>query len=71
MHEINLQSVLQWIFFALEQMLLGRHVIALVPVSLPLPENWKSRLNAKRNVIRLSFSIAGTNIANIIIVVQA
>jgi hypothetical protein len=70
MHEIDLKGVFLWAFLALEKMVLGRHLISLVPISFPLSKYRESWLNAELNPIWLSQSIACTDITNVVIVIE-
>ena len=70
MHEINFKSVLQRVFFALKQVVLGRHMVALVPVSLPLAKNREPWLDAEGHMIGLPLGIARADIPDVVVVVQ-
>lgn len=70
MHEVDFQNVLVWTLLALVKVMLRRHLIALVPVSLPLAEDREAWLNTELYSIRLPESITSANISNIVIVVE-
>ena len=40
-----------------EEVVAGGNIVALAPVSLPLPHNWESRLNSKTNLVIISEGI--------------
>ena len=71
MHEIQFQSMLLGVQGIDEQMLLSWHVVSLVPVCLPLSKDWEPRLNLKRDAIIFPFGVRGTDVSDVVVVVQA
>ena len=57
MHKVNLEGVLQIVFHVLEEMELGWHVVALVPVGFPLAEDWESWFDLEEDVVIVSLGI--------------
>ena len=47
------------------------HVVALVPISFPLSEDWESWLKMEVNILVLSSCVRSTDVADVIIVVKA
>ena len=56
MHEVNLKSMLVFIFDILEEMELSWHVVALIPVGLPLTEDWEPWFDLEENMVIISLS---------------
>ena len=57
MHEVNLESMLVFVFHILEQMELSWHVVSLIPVSFPLAKDRESWFDLEENMVIVSFSI--------------
>ena len=49
----------------------GWHVVTLVPVGLPLSEDWESWLEMEVDILVFSSSMGSTDVADVIIVVKA
>ena len=69
-HEVDLKGVLLWLILVLEEMVLSWHLVTLVPVSLPLAEDWETWFDVERNVVSLALGVARADVANIVVVVQ-
>jgi len=70
-HEINLKGVHLQVLFLLEEMVLGGHVVALVPVGFPLTKDWETWFNVEVYVLICSISVRSTDVANVVIVIES
>ena len=71
MHEVDFKCILILIQWTLEQMFLGWHVVALVPICFPLTEDWESWFNLEFDNVIFSLGVRGTNVADVVIIVKA
>ena len=55
----------------LEKMESSWHVVSLIPICFPLTENWESWLDVEEDVILFSFGVRRTNVADVIIIIEA
>lgn len=51
MHVVDLKSVKRAVLHVLVKVVLAWHVVALVPVCLPLSKDWEARLDVEVNVV--------------------
>jgi len=70
-HEINLEGELRLALLILVQMHLSWHIVALVPVGLPLAKDWKSWFDIKSDMVIMSEGMRRTDISDVVIVVEA
>lgn len=68
-HKWDFKSVKLLIGHVFVQVVLRWHVVSLIPVSLPLSEQWESKFDFKFNAMIFSLCIWSTNIANVVIVI--
>ena len=71
MHVWNLKGVELIIGHVFVKVILGWHVVSLMPVSLPLPKDWESEFKFEANTVLLSTGVGCRNVTNVIIVIKS
>jgi len=71
MQESEVEHVVFRVHEIIEEMVLGRHVVPLVPISLPSSEYGESGINGEVYFILVSVSIASGDVSNEVKIVEA
>lgn len=71
MHEVDFEGVLIWLILILVKVVLSWHLVTLVPVRLPLAEDWEAWFDVEGNMVVGPLGITRANITYIVIIVEA